>query len=103
LFLVQRDRLEDKPVFECLLKLLSARHPQLMALLPQLLLLFARTVPDSSKVNPEIRRAVVCRVVLLYLVVQASLAAFMFLLDLLASCPLLCRCIRPFRPLLWSA
>ena len=59
-WLPQRDHIEDKPVYECLLKLLAARNAQLLALLPQLLVVFGKIIPDNSGVAPEIRSAVVC-------------------------------------------
>ncbi len=55
----QNDHQEDAPVTECLVKLMNARNPQLLSLLPQLLVVIAKMVPDSSGVDGHLRGSLV--------------------------------------------
>ena len=58
---LKKDHVEDKSVYDCLLRLLQARSPELMAVLPQLLNVFAQVIPAESGVAENIRGAVVRR------------------------------------------
>ena len=71
----QRDHLEDKPVYECLLKLLQSRNSQLLALLPQLLVLFAKVIPDQSGVEGSIRSSLASALVALRAELPDALSA----------------------------
>jgi hypothetical protein len=56
---LKKDHAEDKPVYDCLMRLLAARVPEAMAHLPQLFSVLAQVIPPESGVAEPIRAAVV--------------------------------------------
>ncbi len=60
---LKKDHVEDKPVYDCLIRLLTARAPEVLTHLPQLLSVFAQVIPPESSVAEPIRAAVVSDVI----------------------------------------
>ncbi len=67
-------------MYECLLKLLQGRNHQLLSLLPQVLLLLAKVIPDQSGVDSSIRSALAAALVGLRTDIPDALAAAMAVL-----------------------
>jgi hypothetical protein len=76
---LQKDHAEDGVVYQCLLELLKARNPKLLALLPAVLSVFARSIPDESQVAGDIRAALVRSSALLWCVASAACVAHVWL------------------------